>query len=99
MVGSVLNEGLRGIQGAQRELQRSATEIARANVRDIPQTPLVDPTIPSVLPPVEETGQARQRGIEEPLIELRRQEQLFTASAKVVSVANNTLGSLIDVTS
>ncbi len=98
MVGSVINESSRGLQLAQREMQKSANEIARANVREAPSETL-RPEEPSVLPPVDETRESSQRGIEEPLIELKRQEQLFNANAKVISVANDTLGSLIDVQS
>lgn len=34
-----------------------------------------------------------------PTVEMVRQEHIFNASAKIVSVANNTLGSLIDAVS
>lgn len=98
MVGSVLNEGLRGIQTSQRELQRSANEIAGANIRENPNEQ-VDRSAETTLPPINETQETTQRGIGEPLVELRRQEQLFNASAEVVSVANETLGSLIDIKS
>ncbi len=98
MVGSVINEGTRGLQLAQREMQKSANEIARANVREAPSEN-TQPEEPSVVPPVDEPRESSQRGIEEPLIELKRQEQLFNANAKVISVANDTLGSLIDVQS
>lgn len=98
MVSSVFNEGVRGVQASQREMLRSANEIARANIRERPEeeVALQEPT---EIQPVEETQETEQRGIEEPLIELKRQEQLFTANAKVISVANETLGSLIDVES
>lgn len=98
MVGSVLNEGLRGMQNSQRELQRAATDIARANITERSQEQASD-DVASTLPAVEEPKETSQRSIEESLVELRRQEQLFTANAKVVSVANEALGSLIDVKS
>lgn len=98
MVGSVMNEGLRGMQNSQRELQRAATDIARANITERSQEQASD-DVASTLPAVEEPQQTSQRSIEESLVELRRQEQLFTANAKVVSVANQALGSLIDVKS
>ena len=98
MVSSVLNEGIRGLQLSQREMQKSANEIARANVREAPQqTP--ENNQPTTLPAVTESQESSQRGIEESLIELRRQEQLFTANAEVVSAANQALGSLIDIES
>lgn len=98
MIGSVMNEGLRGLQMSQREMQKSANEIARANIRERPEE-AARPEVPTVLPPIDEPEKSTQRGIEEPLIELRRQEQIFTANAKVIAVASETLGKLIDVES
>lgn len=98
MVGSVVNEGLRGMQSSQREMQKSANEIARANIpEETRQQSASDPA--TVLQPVTEAKESRQKDISESLIEMRRQEQIFNANAKVVSVANKTLGSLIDVES
>jgi len=98
MLSSVLNEGVRGIQGSQRELQRTANDIARVGVTDGQQGQNLN-VGPTSLQPVEETKESSGRSIEESLIEQRRQEQIFTANAQVVSVANQTLGSLIDVKS
>lgn len=98
MVSSVLNEGVRGLQLSQREMQRSANEIARANVRDDTEAQ-ADSDAQTALQPVDQIQEPTQRGIEESLIELRRQEQLFTASAEVISAADQALGSLIDVRS
>lgn len=98
MLSSVMNEGVRGLQSSQREMQKSANEIARANIRERPEES-ARPELPTVISPVEETQESSQRGIEEPLIELMRQEQIFTANAKVIAVASKTLGSLIDVES
>lgn len=98
MINSVLNEGLRGMQHSQREMLKSAHEIAHANVRQdsaAPQEPE-----DAAIPPVNEPQKSGATGdIAEPLIELRRQELIFTASARVVSVADDTLGSLLDVKS
>ena len=98
MIGSIMNEGLRGMQHSQREMLKSAHEIAHANVREdsaAPQNPA-----DAAIPPVGEPQKSASTGdIAEPLIELRRQELLFTASARVVSVADDTLGSLLDVKS
>ncbi|PCK08004.1 MAG: hypothetical protein COA42_11515 [Alteromonadaceae bacterium] len=101
MIGSVLNDSARGMINAQRELQKSANEISRANTSDAnPEASVNVATEATVIPPVNE-GQksASQRDISEPLIEQRRQEQIFTANASVVQVANETIGSLIDVES
>ncbi len=98
MISSVMNEGLRGMQHSQREMLKSAHEIAHANVRQdsaAPQNP-EDATIP----PVDEPQKSGSSGnIAEPLVELRRQELVFNASAKIISVADDTLGSLLDVKS
>lgn len=99
MVGSVLNEGLRGMANSQREMQKAAQDIAKANIRPDNESLQNTENQASTLPPVEELSEGRQRGIEESLIELRRQEQLFTANATVVKVADETLGSIIDVKS
>lgn len=98
MISSVMSEGLRGMQHSQREMLKSAHEIAHANIREdsaAPQNPE-----DAAIPPVGEAEKSAFAGdIAEPLIELRRQELLFTASARVVSVADDTLGSLLDVKS
>jgi len=99
MLSSPLSEGLRGIQSSQREIQKSANEIARASTREPEPSQNIQADEPTVIAPVSESKESTQRGIEEPLIELRRQEQLFTASAQVISVADQTIGSLIDVKS
>ncbi len=103
MINSVMSEGLRGMQTSQREMLKSADEIARANVREDPATQAVDQRPqPSNEPlaPVERAVEGDSGGdIAGSLIELRRQEQVFTASAKLVSVADDALGSLIDVES
>jgi len=103
MINSVMSEGLRGMQNSQREMLKSADEIAKANVREDPATQSVDqrpaPTnepLSAVTRPVESDSGG---DIVEPLIELRRQEQVFDASAKLISVADDALGSLIDVKS
>jgi len=104
MINSVMSEGMRGMQQSQREMLKSAEEIARVNVREDPATQqAVDqqaPTQSEPLAPIARSAESDRGGdIVEPLIELRRQEQLFTASAKIVSVADQALGSLIDVES
>ncbi|WP_370979851.1 hypothetical protein [Agaribacterium sp. ZY112] len=99
MVSSVLNEGARGLANSQRELQRAANDIARANVG--PETSTSPETLrdnsPTTLAPVEQTAESeRRQDINEPLIELRRQELVFNASASVVRTADDTLGTLLD---
>lgn len=97
MVSSVLNEGARGLQNSQREITRAANEISRANVRPEATATETERDTATPLAPVEQSAQTESsRDISEPLIELRRQEQLFNASAEVVSTADRALGSLLD---
>ena len=96
MISSVINEGARGLLNSQREMHKSANEIARANIRELPAEQVTD-SEPSVLPPVAETQASTQRGIEASQVELKRQEQLFMANAQVVDVGSERLGSLINI--
>lgn len=99
MIHSVLNEGVKGMQASQREMQKAAHEIASANIPPNTQAAPQNPA-DAAIPPVSETPKSSATGgIEEPVIELKRQELLFTASAAVVSTANKTIGSLLDVKS
>lgn len=101
MISSVLNEGARGLQNSQREMLKSASEISRANIRpEQPPEPELATNEPTTFAPVSEPNESEPSGsLAEPLVELRRQEQVFNASASVVSVASDTLGSLIDIQS
>lgn len=94
MINSVLNQGLAGMQSSQHKMLEAAKEIATV------AAPAETPN-PGMSPVQEPSGRTLREpnDLVEPLIELRRQEHLFTASAKIVSVADQTLGSLIDVTS
>lgn len=75
-IGSVITQGLIGMQNSQAEMTRSATQIAQATTTqsDNPQT----------------------TDLVEPLINLQLQSQLFDSSARVVQVADETLGTLLD---
>ena len=102
MLSSVASEGVRGLQSAQREMLKSANEISRVTVATDPGLAAQSTSIPgeTSFAPVTESVEARsaQDNLSEPLIELRRQEQLFDASARVISVADQNIGSLLDVT-
>ena len=99
MVNSVINEGVRGLQNSQRELLRNANEVVRATTTGS-DAPVGTETVASdstSISPLTDAAEPRRSGdIAEPLIELRRQELLFNASAQVVSTADETLGSLLD---
>lgn len=99
MIHSVLNEGVKGMQASQREMQKAASEIANVSVPASTQAAPQNPE-DAAIPPVNESTKSGNVGdIAEPIIELKRQELLFTASASVVSTANETIGSLLDVKS
>ncbi len=76
-IGSVVNQGLAGIQQSQREMLQAAGDIATAG---------------SV-----QKDSATVRDVAEPLIEMKIQQQVFDASARVIKVADDTLGTLLDV--
>ena len=76
-IGSILQQGLNGMQQSQREMLKSANEIVRAGTWERDKDSAVD--------------------ITEPLIEMKLQQHVFDASAKVVQVADDTLGSLLDI--
>lgn len=99
MINSVLNEGVKGMQTSSREMQKAAHEIAHFNVRENSPVASIAPEDQVVLPVGRSEEPANTGNIAEPIIELKRQELLFTASARVVKVADDTLGSLLDVRS
>ncbi len=99
MINSVLNEGVKGMQTSARDMQKAAHEIAQFNVREDSPTDADNPLDQSILP-AEATGEnAKPGNIAEPIVELKRQELLFTASAQIVKVADDALGSLLSIRS
>ena len=106
MVSSVINEASRGLQNSQREMLKSAQDVARFNIRpETSSTQDLNATRetaqgrePTVVPPVDETTETKRAGdIAEPLVELKRQELVFNASASIINAADRTLGSLLDI--
>lgn len=100
MLNSIMNEGVKGLQSSQKEMLKSATEINKATV--VPGSTENSQVLSiqnTSFPAVNESQQSYKSSdnLSEPLIELRRQEQLFDASAKVISVVDQTVGSLLDV--
>lgn len=76
-IGSVITQGLIGMQSSQAEMTKSASQIAQAGStqRDNPQA----------------------NDVVEPMINMRLQSQLFDSSAKVVKIADEAIGSLLDI--
>lgn len=80
-INSVLNAGVQGLQQSQTKINRAANEIAQAPVNR---------------EPVQQTPLQTTTELTEPLIEMRLEQRIFDASAKVVSTADNMLGTLLD---
>lgn len=86
-ISSVMSEGLNGLQRSSQSMARSANDIARAGTTTAPAAEQ------SVSLGVAATPQA---DIIEPLVNLQQQELYFEASAKVVSAADDMLGTLLE---
>lgn len=80
-IGSVMGIGVGGIQQSQRAMAESAQEIASA----------------AVAPEGAPSERVSPDTLVEPLLALRQSQQVFDASAKVVQVGADTLGSLLDI--
>ena len=86
-VGSVVNQGLIGMQTSQASMLQSAQQIAQAGTTQAVQ--------PGQVGAGAQNGQ--QQDLAEPLVNLRIQAQVFDANAKVVKTADETLGTLLDI--
>ena len=82
MISPVMSQGLYGLQKSQAAMAVSAQQISGAGRPD--QT--------------NESKPIEAREIASSLIDMKQQQHLFDASAKVVAAANHTLGSLLDAT-
>ncbi len=82
MIESVLQTGLTGLQNSQQQINRAATELTYGGVAN------TGGAVDASAPPFNATAS---------LVELKQGEQLFNASAKVISTADTTLGTLLDV--
>jgi flagellar hook-associated protein FlgK len=85
------------MQKSQQEMHRSANDIARVNIDPAAQSPGADPTTGAGQTQSSNQKVEASQDVIEPLINLKRQEQLFNASAQIVKTADQTLGSLLDV--
>ncbi|MCP5197783.1 MAG: hypothetical protein H6974_13520 [Gammaproteobacteria bacterium] len=94
MINSAINAGIASIQGGIKSLEDSAQEIASQPVRSI------EPIGERANGPPTETNRPvpRTNSLAEPLIEQRTALYRAQAGAKIISTANEMLGSLLDVT-
>lgn len=81
-IGSVVNQGLIGMQKSQSSMLQSAQQIAQTGTSQRAGAPAVSQ--PS-------------QDLASSLVNLKIQSQVFDSSAKVVSAADKTIGTLLDV--
>lgn len=82
MINSTIQNGFAGMQAAYQGMAQSATDIARKGRNEDAGADI----------------NAAVTGFARPLVELRMQQSLFDASAKVVGTSDAMLGYLLDVT-
>ena len=80
-ISSVVNQGLIGMQRSQGEMARSAQQIAEAG------------TTQRDNPQVSNDG----GDLAEPIVNMQMQKHLFDASARVVQVGSDTIGTLLNM--
>jgi flagellar hook-associated protein FlgK len=81
-VGSVVNQGLIGMQKSQASMAQSAQQIAQAGTTQRADSP---------------QASSQSQDLSEALVNLKAQSQVFDSSAKVVKAADETIGTLLDV--
>lgn len=84
MINSVMSQGLYGLQKSQGAMYVSAQEIAKAGQVTSTEIPM--------------SKNENSRELSTSIVDLKQQQQLFNASAKIIAAANNTMGSLLDAT-
>lgn len=80
-IGSVVNQGLIGMQNSQASMAQSAQQIAQAGT--------IQQATSSTANPVND--------LVEPLVNLKIQAQVFDSSAKVIKTADEAIGTLLDI--
>lgn len=88
-IGSATNQALIGMQSSQREMVNSAQQLVTAG------TTQAQPQGSEAAAPVQ-AGTGSTMDIVEPLVNISQQQQVFDASARVVSAENENIGRLID---
>jgi flagellar hook protein FlgE len=80
-IGSVVNQGLIGMQNSQASMAKSAQQIAQAGTVQQATSPGANPV----------------NDVVEPLVNLKIQSQVFDSSAKVIKTADEAIGTLLDI--
>ncbi len=86
-LGSVVNQGLIGMQKSQASMLQSAQQIAQAGTTQRADAPAA---------PVQAEA-SQSQDLASSLVNLKVQSQVFDSSAKVVKAADETIGTLLDV--
>lgn len=81
-VGSVVNQGLIGMQNSQSSMLQSARQIAQAGTTQRADAPAAN---------------SQSQDLASSLVNLKVQSQVFDSSAKVVKAADEMIGTLLDV--
>ncbi|EIK43476.1 protein of unknown function (DUF1078) family [Cellvibrio sp. BR] len=81
-VGSVVNQGLIGMQKSQSSMLQSAQQIAQAGTTQRADVPAAN---------------SQSQDLASSLVNLKVQSQVFDSSAKVVKAADEMIGTLLDV--
>ncbi|NIB39243.1 hypothetical protein HBA55_06575 [Pseudomaricurvus alkylphenolicus] len=103
-INSVLNVGVQGLVQSQSNINRAAGDVAdaaRTFVQDNSQAtkPVETELATGTVEETPFTGEANlPQDLVEPLVEIKSEQLVFEASAKLVEVGDKTLGSLLDVT-
>jgi hypothetical protein len=112
VINSAMNQGLAGMQQSQKRMQQAAEDIVRAGMpteRNVPNsgsldrvavtnngTAAEDLNADQSVEALNQGERAASGDLVGPLIEQKKQQLMFDASANIVKAANRALGSLID---
>lgn len=96
MISSVMSQGLYGMQKSQQAMAVNAQQIAQSGQ----SSPAAATSTPDnrVTESRALENRVEKRDMVDNAVELKQQQNLFDASAKMVAVGSRTLGSLLDAT-
>jgi flagellar hook-associated protein FlgK len=80
-IGSVINAGVQGMQKSQSSMLDSANQIARGGTIEASSN----------------SGATEYQSMIEPMVNLKQEQHVFDASAKVVQTGSDIIGSLLDI--
>lgn len=95
-VGSIVSIGSQGIQRSQQNLQQTAEEIAGLTLPQSGETGATEGASDTQLGNASQTV-VPSRELAEAAVELRQEQQVFDANARVVETGQETVGRLLDI--